>query len=141
MSKLDNLLSRLQKVKRTGKTDYIACCPAHQDKSPSMTIREVEPDHILLHCFAGCDVQNILGAVGLDFDDVYPDRARDEVRKPSAIPFNARDVLVCIASDAQLAYLFNCDVIAGKPVTPEECAAVQKALIRIIAATRMGGVQ
>ncbi len=141
MSKLDNLLSRLTKVRQTGKSEFVACCPSHADKSPSMTIREIEPDHILLHCFGGCSAGEILGAVGLTFDDVYPDRARDEVRKPAKIPFNPRDVLASCANDAQLAYLHHCNWLAGKPFTPEDAANAQRALIRIIAATRLGGIQ
>lgn len=141
MSKLDNLLSRLQKVKRTGKDSYTACCPAHDDHSPSLWIRDHGGDHLGFQCFAGCDKRGILQSIGLDWDDVLPDREPDVYRKPSRVPFNSRDVLASCASDAQLAYVFNCRAIAGEKYTPEEAANAQKALIRIIAATRMGGAQ
>lgn len=141
MGKLDNLVSRLQKPKRTGKDSWIACCPAHQDKNPSMTIREIEPDKILLHCFAGCSVEEITGAVGLGIGDLMPDRAPDALRKPTAIPFNARDVLACMSNDATLLCVFISDVTQAKPITPEEAANAYKAACRIVAATRMGGVQ
>jgi len=38
MSKIDNLLSRLSGVKKTGVNQWVAKCCAHNDKSPSMTI-------------------------------------------------------------------------------------------------------
>lgn len=141
MSKIDNFVSRLTKAKRTGKDSWIACCPSHQDKSPSLTIREIEPDKILLHCFAGCSVDEIAGSVGLSIGDLMPDRAPDTLRKPSSVPFNARDVLECIQTDATLLCVFISDVTQAKPITPEEAANAYKAACRIVAATRIGGVQ
>lgn len=141
MSKIDNLLSRLSKAKRTGKDSYIACCPAHDDKNPSMTIREIEPDKILLHCFAGCSVEEITGSVGLSIGDIMPDSAPDKIRKPSAVPFNPRDVLECISSDAHLICLFISDVTKGKEITGAEAHAAYMASCRIVAASRIGGVR
>ena len=37
-----NLLSTLNKVKQTGPGRWIACCPAHVDKHPSLSVRETE---------------------------------------------------------------------------------------------------
>ena len=141
MSKLDNLLSRLEKVKRTGKDSYIACCSAHNDKSPSLAIREVEPDKILLKCFAGCSVEEIVNAIGLNLGDLMPTSAPDALRKASPIPFNARDVLACLNHDASLLAIFISDVTQNKPISPEEAANAYKAACRIVAATRMGGVK
>lgn len=140
-NQLDNFLSRLQKVRRTGKDSYIACCSAHADKSPSMTIREVEEGKILVHCFAGCGIDEIVDAVGISLSDLMPDRAPDTLRKPTAVPFNPRDVLACIQSDATLLCVFISDVTQAKPITPEEAANAYKAAARIVAATRIGGVQ
>ena len=48
------LLERLEKVRRTP-TGHIARCPAHPDKTPSLSIREADDGKLLVHCFAGCD--------------------------------------------------------------------------------------
>jgi CHC2 zinc finger len=92
------LISRLQKVRRTGKGTWTACCPAHQDKSPSLSIRETDDGRVLLHCFSGCDVESILEAVGLTFDDLFP--GSHENRKSESRPFPASDVLRLIAKEA-----------------------------------------
>lgn len=134
MSKLDRLLSMLEKVKRTGSDSYIACCPSHEDKNPSMTIREVEPDHILLHCFAGCDTQRILSSIGLSFNDIHPDRARDELRKQSQIPFNARDVLAALYSESSKVFIYAKDIQRGKVLTESESLELAKSIGRIGAA-------
>jgi hypothetical protein len=60
---IKDILSRLVRVRRSGK-DWIARCPAHQDKKPSLSIRQVE-NKILLHCHAGCSVESICAALGI----------------------------------------------------------------------------
>jgi len=76
---IENILSRLEKVKgRNGA--YTACCPAHSDKSPSLAIRELDDGRILLKCFADCSVQDILGAIGMDMNDLFPNVNSDLLR-------------------------------------------------------------
>ncbi len=95
----DTLLSRLEKTRRTGSGTWLACCPAHADKSPSMTVRELEDGRVLLHCFAGCDVGAVLGALGLEFGDLYPPNPVAQAR-PLRRPFPAADVLEVLMHDA-----------------------------------------
>ena len=44
---------------------YIDECPAHEDRTPSLSISEGEDGKILLHCFAGCGFEEIISAAGL----------------------------------------------------------------------------
>ncbi|MGL5674960.1 MAG: phage/plasmid primase, P4 family [Cellulosilyticaceae bacterium] len=67
---LEELLGRLEKVKSNGANSYICCCPAHGDKEPSLSIKEVD-DRLLMHCHAGCDMQNILSSIGLEVKDLF----------------------------------------------------------------------
>jgi len=77
------LLSKLEGVKSTGDHKWVARCPAHDDKSPSLTIRETDDGRVLLHCFAGCPVEHVLAGAGLTFADLFPERARhDRPRGP-----------------------------------------------------------
>ena len=68
MSALD-LLDRLEQV-TGGKGRWMACCPAHQDKSPSLAITEVD-DRVLVYCFAGCETSDITAAIGLNVADLF----------------------------------------------------------------------
>ena len=70
---IDNLLSKLDKVKPTGNGKYLACCPAHPDKSPSLAIKKTDDEKLLLHCFSGCSVIDILAAIGLELSDLMPE--------------------------------------------------------------------
>ena len=68
-------LSSLPKFKAVGKNKYVACCPAHDDKTPSLSITEAK-DKVLVHCFSGCsqtDVIDALRSQGLWYADVKPD--------------------------------------------------------------------
>lgn len=47
--------------KRTGK-GFMCCCPAHDDRSPSLSITDSD-NNILLHCFAGCTFEEITCAL------------------------------------------------------------------------------
>lgn len=73
MGQIDTLLHRLDKVKQTGTGKYMACCPAHYDKSPSLSIKEADSGKVLIHCFAGCHYADVLDAVGLRPSDLFPD--------------------------------------------------------------------
>lgn len=69
---IDNLLSRLERVRQTGPGRWSARCPAHDDKAPSLSIRELDDGCVLIHDFGGCPTVNVLAAVGLEFSDLYP---------------------------------------------------------------------
>ena len=72
-SKTERLLNQLDHVKQTGQGKWLACCPAHTDKSPSLAIKETADGKMFLHCFAGCPVTDIVAAVGLELSDLMPD--------------------------------------------------------------------
>lgn len=50
--------------------ETIVLCPAHGDKSPSLSVKPGNSQPVLLHCFAGCDPQDIIQAGGLDWSVV-----------------------------------------------------------------------
>lgn len=76
---IDKVLQAIDKLdlKRTSAWNqhgsWSSQCPAHEDRSPSLSIREVEADgRVLLHCFAGCHVTEICDALGLSLSDLFP---------------------------------------------------------------------
>lgn len=60
---LDEILDHLTKVKKSG-SGYMACCPVHNDRSPSMSLTEKD-GKVLINCFGcganGLEVMNALG--------------------------------------------------------------------------------
>ena len=72
MANIDNLLSRLERVRQSGPNSWMACCPAHEDKSASLSIRHDDDGKTLIHCFAGCSVHEVVVAIGLEISDLFP---------------------------------------------------------------------
>lgn len=78
MTPADLILTRLQGVREVGPQRWAARCPAHEDRSPSLSIRATDDGKLLLHCFTGCAPDEILTALGLTWRDLYPtDRWRE----------------------------------------------------------------
>ena len=74
---VDRVLSRLKR-KRTSGEGWIALCPAHNDHNPSLHIRERADGSVRLKCFAGCQLADILRALGLKERDLCSKRRHGE---------------------------------------------------------------
>lgn len=133
--KIQQLLDSLTKVRRTGPDRWIACCPAHDDNGPSLTIKATS-ETVLIHCFAECSTEEVLGAVGMTFSDLYPDH--QELVKPQRL--SAPDALRCIAFEAKVAAA-SMGTMRQRPLTEKEQARLIKASSRIQAALDMAGVE
>jgi len=66
---LTDVLTRLQGVKKSG-SGYMAQCPAHDDQTASLSIKEGEAGRVLLHCHAGCTYDGVVEALGLYVSDL-----------------------------------------------------------------------
>ncbi len=108
----DMLLSRLDGVRKTGAGRWLARCPAHEDKSPSLSVRELDDSRVLLHCFASCSVEEVLASIGLDFDALFPERPIEHGKRERR-PFNAHDILATMGSEACLVAVAACNVRQG----------------------------
>ena len=49
-----------------------ACCPAHEDHTPSLSIDLGDDGRVLLNCFVGCPIDAIAKAAGLDWKELFP---------------------------------------------------------------------
>lgn len=129
----DLLLARLDHVRQTGPGRWMARCPAHEDRAPSLSIRELPDGAVLVHDFAGCETQVVLDVVGLAFSDLYPRRSshHDHDRKGEHRPFPATDVLRAVAHEAIIVTLAASDLAQGRPMSPEDRERVSIAAGRL----------
>ena len=58
---LSDLLARLDSVRSSGR-GWTAKCPAHQDRTASLSITAGDDGRVLLHCFAGCSAADVVAA-------------------------------------------------------------------------------
>jgi hypothetical protein len=68
---LERVLAALPDAKRAGK-GWLAKCPAHNDHTPSLSVREGQDGRPLLHCFGGCKREAIVAAMGWTMRDLMP---------------------------------------------------------------------
>ena len=135
MTPVELILSRLQKVK--GKNgSWTACCPAHNDKGPSLAIREADDGRVLLHCFAGCDVNSVVTALGMDMTDLFPpDSKRRDYPvegKPRLKPaFYASDLIRILSFEALVVSICAHDLRKGKALKDEDYERLKVAQQRI----------
>ena len=59
---LDTILSGLDKVRKSG-AGWTACCPAHNDHEPSLSISEYRTGKVLVKCWAGCSQHEVIAAL------------------------------------------------------------------------------
>jgi hypothetical protein len=139
MVQIEELLSRLQKVKKTGPGKWQAVCPAHEDRSPSLAIKDADGT-ILCHCFAGCQVEDVLGAIGLEMIDLFPDTGKKEwqgetpIKFTGGLKFNAMDALRALAGEGSVVLLLACDQAEGRVLSQVDRDRLMTAVGRINAA-------
>lgn len=136
---LDILLSRLNKAKRTSSNSWQACCPAHDDRLPSLTIRDTNDGTILLHCFAGCSTEDVLGAIGMEFKDIMPEKITHHA-KPERTRIYATDALRIIRNEARIILMAAYDIRKGVKINEENMSRVELAMERINEAVEAANV-
>jgi len=89
MKPVEKVLERLDGIEqRNG--GFMALCPSHDDHTPSLSVSEGDAGQVLVHCFAGCEMEDVLGALGLSIPDLFERGERNYGRRygsrnPSAI--------------------------------------------------------
>ena len=135
MTAAHRLLDRLDggRPRRNG---WIARCPSHSDRSPSLSIAELDDGRVLVHCFAGCDVTDVLSAVELTLADMFPERtsnaspqagreARAAIREicwPAALGVLSREASIVLSV---------VNALARGALTAEHTARLETAVERI----------
>lgn len=135
------MLNRLDKVKENGPGRWLACCPAHQDRSPSLAIRETPDGTILVKCFAECPTADVLAAIGLELKDLFPQRERDDYHasKRPGERWVPRDVLAAVAREALIALLAAEAVHSGTLLSDDDRNRLAVAAGRLRAAAKEVG--
>jgi hypothetical protein len=125
------LLDRLDGVRRTGPGTWRARCPSHGSKGLTLAIREVDDGRILIKCFAECSVDEVVGAVGLKLEDLFPPRQKADFVKGDRRLFPAADILRCVADEVMIAWVISRDMERGQTIRDFDFERLHEANIRI----------
>lgn len=63
--------ANLVQGRQVGRDKWTARCPAHEDRSPSLSISAGRDGRVLVYCFGGCTTDAILSALQLGRRDLF----------------------------------------------------------------------
>lgn len=131
---VDSLMTRLAKVKRIRANYWLACCPAHDDFSPSLSVKVTDEGTILVKCWAGCGAVDIVQAAGLSMKDLFPTDgvSRKPIRKNER--WMPREALEALAGELFIAASCCSQMAAGSPLSEEDTERLVLAARRLNAA-------
>jgi hypothetical protein len=121
------VLDRFENVRKLGIDRWIACCPAHDDKTPSLSI-QYAGDKWLFHCHAGCATEDVISAVGLAWKDICPSNpayAAATMQKRKLPPVDELDI------DKTVIQMANNAIERGNSLSLEDQARVRLAIERV----------
>jgi DNA primase len=133
---VDLILARLDSPRRSGR-GWLAKCPAHRDRSPSLSVAEGDGGRVLMHCFTGCDVTDVLAAIGLTLADLFPERARDlsplerQERRQAAQEADWRAALNVLAREADVVGIAASFASCGLALPDDDRQRLRVAIERI----------
>ena len=125
------ILPLLKQVRQRGPGSWMALCPAHDDHSPSLAIRETSDGAVLIHCFTGCSVGAITAALGLSVADLFPHPAALTGPGPRPPAYPWRDALKALAHDMQVVQLAAARLAAGDELDDNALADMGLAAVHI----------
>ena len=129
---IDALLSGLDGVKQIGFGKYVAQCPAHDDRAPSLAIRDCDDGRVLFHCFAGCDPESVLSAIGLTFSDVMPEHIGNQHSHRSMQQrFDARQVITTLDHESLVVWIIGGDFLEHREIDEDTWSRLSAAVNRI----------
>src|SRR5882672_11701867 len=65
-------IARLLRGRRSGRGKWMAKCPAHREKTGSLSITDMGQGNTRLNCFGGCNQADVIKAAGLTWRDLKP---------------------------------------------------------------------
>lgn len=134
------LISRLSRVKQNGNGRWMACCPAHDDRNPSLSVKEEPDGRVLIQCFAGCDTSDVLGAVGLDWSDIMPEQPLYQRAKPVQQRIYPSEALKVIQTEARIVCLAAFGLAKGIKLNDSDMERLKVAMTRINTACESANV-
>ena len=111
----EEILDRLQKVKSCGSGKWKACCPAHEDKSPSLSIKQTDEGNTLIKCWSGCFTADIVESIGLQMNDLfYESSAIDKS------DYKKKQLIRDLKNSQLFIAIYDATALAGDVITKED---------------------
>ncbi|MDD4966998.1 hypothetical protein [Halothiobacillus sp.] len=93
---IDDLLSRLDGVRKTGPGKWTAKSPTRNERTASLSIKQTDDGRILLHDFGGSEAADILAALGLNWVQLIPPHLRRDRHACSPAERQGHDAMAAL---------------------------------------------
>lgn len=134
---LNVLLSRLDRVRKSGR-GWTAKCPAHEDRTASLSVAAGDDGRVLAHCFAGCSAADVASAAGLTLADLFPKRPTADMTyaERAALREHGRQAqwraaLNVLGLESKIIQIYGRDLLAKRPPTDDDTGRLILACNRI----------
>lgn len=131
------VLDRLECVRPMGRDQWLARCPAHDDRRPSLSVRELPDGVLLVNCFASCGAADVLAAVGLTLGDLYPDNPDNRHPTPTGRRWDWRGLLHVLRFESEIVAQCAGDVLQRRALSADDAARLRQAKQRIDRVARL----
>lgn len=126
---IERVLSLLEGVRESSTGQYKALCPAHDDKSPTLSVTEKD-GRVLIHCFAGCETGDVLDALGVRMSDLFVNR---DTHGPIPVRdrWNAQAMLRELSDESAVVLIAAAAMLQNRPFPPDDYKRLRVAFDRI----------
>lgn len=104
-----NVLDKLKQCKEVRRDEWRALCPAHDDHTPSLAIKD-NNGVLLLKCWAGCSIDAICSALSIEKTALFDSDLADTPDRPR---LNLREVYTGLSHEFLILSLFFSDMAKG----------------------------
>lgn len=126
----EEFISGLDKVRRTGTGKWSACCPAHDDSGPSLSIKD-DGDRLLVHCFAGCTAGEVVEAMGLTLRDLFNGPFDNSYRPSTTLQMHPVAAMRSLLKDAYCVGIIAANMSDFGEISDEDRALLIKCIARM----------
>ena len=125
---MNALIQSLEGVRERSDGQYYAKCPAHEDRSPSLSVKLVGDGTVLIHCFGGCEALDVLRAVGLEWSDLFPEKFEAQ---PQRHRHNPADLLKLVTHESTFLLLCAQHMAKGDPLLAADVERLQESFKKL----------
>lgn len=130
---ISELLGKLDGLQGSGPR-WRSICPSHESRHATRSLSIYEPDagRVLFHCHAGCSVDEIMDALGIDLSDLFPPRT-DDGKPPSKVrkPWRISEVVSALRGELFVGAVLLMDIAADNPHSEDDRVRAKEAVERI----------
>jgi len=124
------ILDRVEKLQERAPGQWLACCSAHDDRNPSLSIRETDDGTVLLKCWSGCTAAEIVAALNLELGDLFPRTEHTARKYRDQHRLSARDALELAKHECMVIAVAAASLLDGS-ASESDVARITEAVERI----------